>query len=127
MFLPMLMIDLREQFPKSKQRSQTVLSAVSQVLILYHISRESLSEIPLGQMASRLRYFGHGHQQSPRRTPKLMQLCKVVRSGKALFLRFTYDGACASGNEQNRYYLVLLSARNGSDGVIPALMWSLQA
>ena len=91
MFLPMLMIDLREHFPKSKTKSQDVLSAVSQLVILYHLSRESLSETPLGQIASRLRY-------SPMAISKAQDelqnadLCEVHRSGRTLSLHFGLRG-----------------------------------
>ena len=91
MFLPMLMIDLREHFPKSKTKSQDVLSAVSQLVILYHLSRESLSETPLGQIASRLRY-------SPMAISKAQDelqnadLCEVHRSGRTLSLHFHLKG-----------------------------------
>lgn len=91
MFLPMLMIDLREHFPKSKTKSQDVLSAVSQLVILYHLSRESLSETPLGQIASHLRY-------SPMAISKAQDelqnadLCEVHRSGRTLSLHFDLKG-----------------------------------
>jgi DNA-binding MarR family transcriptional regulator len=91
MFLPMLMIDLREQFPKSKTKFQDVLSAVSQLVILYHLLRESLSETPFKQIASRLGY-------SPMAITKAQdelqnaELCEVHRLGRTLSLHFDLKG-----------------------------------
>jgi len=40
MFLPMLMIDLRERFSKAESRIQDKLSPVSQLVVIYQILGE---------------------------------------------------------------------------------------
>jgi hypothetical protein len=47
MFLPMLMVDLRERFSKAKSRLQEKLSPVSQLVVIYQILREPETNIPL--------------------------------------------------------------------------------
>jgi len=91
MFLPMLMIDLREHFPKSWARSQNTLSSVSQLIIIYHILRNSLSDIPLGQIASRLGYSAMAISKAQDELQSA-QLCEVVRSGRTLSLHFNSSG-----------------------------------
>src|SRR5260370_3629371 len=56
MFLPMLMIDLREHFSRADMRLPEKLSPTSQVVVLYHILNEPLAQEPLGQLAKRLGY-----------------------------------------------------------------------
>lgn len=87
MFLPMLMIDLREHYSKSGTRSENALSSVAQLIIIYHLLREPLSDIPLGQIATRLGYSAMAISKAQDEL-QTRQLCKVVRSGKSLFLQF---------------------------------------
>lgn len=91
MFLPMLMIDLREHFPKSKTNSQDVLSAVSQLVILYHLLRESVSETPLWQIASRLGYSPMAISKAKDELQNA-NLCEVRRSGRTVSLHFDLQG-----------------------------------
>lgn len=56
MFLPMLMIDLRERFARPKPQKGTVLSTVPQLVVLYHLLRGPLEDMPLGQIATLLGY-----------------------------------------------------------------------
>jgi len=90
-FLPMLMIDLREYFPAPRTSIQNTLSSVSQLLIIYHLSRESLSGIPLAQIASRIGYSAMAISKAQEELQST-HLVKVVRSGKALSLHFNSSG-----------------------------------
>lgn len=87
MFLPMLMIDLREQYPRRRGHPHNLLSSVAQVVVIYHIVREPLNGIPLKEIALRLGYsataIGKAHDEL-----KDAGLCEVERSGKALSLNF---------------------------------------
>ena len=56
MFLPTLMIDLREHFSKADMRALEKLSPTSQVVVLYHILKASLPPEPLVRLAKRLGY-----------------------------------------------------------------------
>jgi len=88
MFLPMLMIDLREQYPTRGRRSKDLLSPVAQVVVIYHLVRGPLTDLPLGQIAQQLHYSAMAISKAQE---ELQQtgICEVERSGKALFLRFT--------------------------------------
>ena len=91
MFLPMLMIDLREHFPKSRARSQNTLSSISQLVIIYHILQAPLSDMPLGQIASRLGYSAMAISKAQDELQSV-QLCEVIRSGRTISLHFNADG-----------------------------------
>jgi DNA-binding MarR family transcriptional regulator len=91
MFLPMLMIDLREHFPRSRNRSQSALSSVSQLIVIYHVLKEPLSKVPLGQIASRLGYSATAISKA-RDELQSAELCAVVRSGRSLTLDFNASG-----------------------------------
>ena len=56
MFLPMLMVDLRERFSKAKSRLQDKLSPVSQLVVIYQILREPEANVPLAILGNRLEY-----------------------------------------------------------------------
>jgi len=87
MFLPMLMIDLREQYPTRGRRSKDLLSPVAQVVVIYHLVRGPLTDLPLGKIAQQLHYSAMAISKAQE---ELQQtgICDVERSGKALFLRF---------------------------------------
>jgi DNA-binding MarR family transcriptional regulator len=91
MFLPTLMIDLREHFSKADMRLPEKLSPTSQVVVLYHILRQPLTQEPLVRLAKRLGY-------SPMAMSKAQEelvaakLCKVERAGRTTLLRFELHG-----------------------------------
>lgn len=88
MFLPMLMIDLREQYPTRGRRPKDLLSPVAQVIVIYHLVCQPLTNLPLGQIAQTLHYSAMAVSKAQE---ELQQtgICEVERSGKALFLRFS--------------------------------------
>ena len=88
MFLPMLMIDLQEQFLKSNDRLRPTLSAVSQLVVIYQILKEPLDDIPLGQIATRL---GYSAMVMSRAQDELQTagLCEVTRTWRTVSLHFT--------------------------------------
>lgn len=90
MFLPMLMIDLREQYPKSTARPRTVLSSVAQLVVIYHLVREPLDDIPLGQIAGRLGYSAMALSKADDELQSA-DLCEVIRTGRSLSLHFKWD------------------------------------
>ncbi|MBZ5700407.1 MAG: hypothetical protein LAN84_01015 [Acidobacteriia bacterium] len=91
MFLPMLMIDLREQFPKSRAGTRPPLSAVSQLVVIYQILKGSLSDIPLGKVATRLGYSAMAMSKAQDEL-QTAQLCEVVRTGRTVSLQFAARG-----------------------------------
>jgi hypothetical protein len=90
MFLPMLMIDLREQYPVTRIKSEK-LTPIAQLIIIYHLMREPLNNIPLGQIASRLGYSAMAVSQAQEEL-RNAQLSKVVRFGRTLSINFNWTG-----------------------------------
>ncbi len=90
MFLPMLMIDLRERFPRPKTESGK-LTPVSQLIIIYHLQREDVSNMQLVQVASRLAYSPMAISQAQDEL-QASELCEVVKSGRALSIHFKWRG-----------------------------------
>jgi hypothetical protein len=91
MFLPMLMIDLREQFPKANDRMRPTLSAVSQVVVIYQILRGSLDETPLGQIANRLGYSAMAMSKAQDEL-QTAGLCEAIRTWRTVSLHFKERG-----------------------------------
>ena len=91
MFLPMLMIDLREQFPKSNDRMRSTLSAVSQLVVIYQILKESLDGTPLGQIATRIGYSAMTLSKAQDEL-QAAGLCEVIRTWRTVSLHFTSRG-----------------------------------
>jgi hypothetical protein len=91
MFLPMVMVDLRERFSKAASRIQDKLSPVSQLVVIHQILREPDAHIPLAQLGERLAYSPQAMSfaQEELRDAKL---CKVRRAGKMVFLEFGLRG-----------------------------------
>jgi hypothetical protein len=91
MFLPMLMIDLREHFAAADVRIQDKLSPVSQLVVIYHILKSPVSQEPLGRLAERLGYSPMAMSKAQNEL-RAAQLCKVVRDGMATLLQFELRG-----------------------------------
>jgi hypothetical protein len=91
MFLPMLMIDLREHFATADVPPLGRLSPVSQLVVIYHILKQPVNEEPLGRIAERLGYsaMALSKAQNELRSAKL---CTVVRAGMATLLHFDLRG-----------------------------------
>ncbi len=91
MFLPMLMIDLREHFATADVRIQDKLSPVSQLVVIYHILQKPVSQEPLGRLAERLGYSAMAMSKAQNEL-RAAELCKVVRAGTATLLQFELRG-----------------------------------
>jgi hypothetical protein len=91
MFLPMVMIDLRERFSKAASRIQDKLSPVSQLVVIYQILREPVAHIPLAQLGKRLAYSPQAVSFAQEELQN-SNLCDVRRAGKMVFLEFRLGG-----------------------------------
>lgn len=91
MFLPMLMIDLREHFSKADVVLSQKLSPTSQVVVLYHILKEPLPEEPLVQIAKRLGYSAMAMSKAQEELLRA-KLCRVERAGRTTLMRFELRG-----------------------------------
>ena len=87
MFLPTLMIDLREHFSKADTRLPEKLSPTSQVVLLYHILKAPLPPEPLVRLAERLGYSAMAMSKAQEEL-LAAKLCKVERAGRTILLRF---------------------------------------
>jgi hypothetical protein len=91
MFLPMLMIDLRERFSKAESRIQDKLSPVSQLVVIYQILREPVARIPLAQLGERVAYSPQAMSFAQEELQDA-KLCDVRRAGRKVFLEFALRG-----------------------------------
>jgi len=87
MFLPMLLIDLRERFPRRSRRSSAALSAPSQVLVIFYLSGNSVDGVSLRELAARLSYSAMT-LSNVRDELESAKLCQVVKDGRSRHLRF---------------------------------------
>jgi hypothetical protein len=91
MFLPMLMIDLRERFSKAQSRIQDKLSPVSQLVVIYQILREPVGHIALAQLGERLAYSPQAMSLAQKELQNA-KLCDGRRTGRMIFLEFRLRG-----------------------------------
>jgi hypothetical protein len=91
MFLPTLMIDLREHFSKADMSIPGKLSPTSQVVVLYHILNAPLPPEPLVRLAKRLGYSAMAMSKAQEELVAA-KLCRVERAGRTILLRFELRG-----------------------------------
>jgi hypothetical protein len=91
MFLPMLMIDLRERFSKAVSRIPDKLSPVSQLVVIYQILREPVAHIPLAQLGERLAYSPQAMSFAQEELQEA-KLCDARREGRMVLLDFELRG-----------------------------------
>lgn len=91
LFLPMVMMDLRERFAQTKPKRGKALTPAAQCLVLYHLQKSPLEEIPLREIAPKIGY-------SPIMVTKAKdeleaaELCTTLRQGRAITLAFAAQG-----------------------------------
>lgn len=90
-FLPTALIDLRERFTQPKPGKGKKLTPAAQCLVLYHLQRQSLENLPLREIAEKIGY-------SPIMLTKVKdeleaaEVCRTLRVGRAIALEFTSKG-----------------------------------
>jgi len=91
LFLPFLMVDLRERFPRTSPASGSRLTPAAQCILLYHLLRDPLDQLALRDIASRV---GYSAMMLTRAKDELeaSQLCESLRKGRSILLRFTDSG-----------------------------------
>jgi len=87
MFLPMLLIDFRERFPRASRKNSPTLLTPSQVVVIYYLSGNSVDGIPLRELAARLGYSAMT-LSNVRDELESAKLCQVVMDGRSRQLRF---------------------------------------
>lgn len=86
-FLPGALVDLRERFPRPSQKGRTSLSPTAQLTVLYHLERESLSNLPLKSIAEKL----HCSAMMLSKVKDELEetgICEVERIGRSMALKF---------------------------------------
>ena len=90
-FLPAALIDLRERFTQPKPEKGKKLTPAAQCLVLYHLQRQPLENLPLREIAEKIGY-------SPIMLTKVKDeleatgVCRTVRMGRSIALEFTTKG-----------------------------------
>ena len=88
MFLPMLLIDLRERFPRKSRRSAAALSAPSQVLVIHYLLGNTVDGVPLRDLARTLGYSAMT-LSNVRDELESENLCQVIKHGRSRHIRFS--------------------------------------
>lgn len=88
LFLPALLLDFTEQFRKVKDQTKT-LTPSAQVILLYHILKrfEKLAELPLKDIARKLKYTGAGITKAAENL-RLHNLCQI-KGSKEKYIHFS--------------------------------------
>jgi DNA-binding MarR family transcriptional regulator len=90
-FLPAAMIDLRERFTQAKPERGKKLTPAAQCLMLYHLLRQNLENLPLREIAEKIGY-------SPIMLTKVKdelvaaEACGTMRQGRSIVLKFAAQG-----------------------------------
>jgi len=90
-FLPTALIDLRERFRQPTPKAGKPLTPAAQCVLLYHLQRQPLENMPLREIAERIGY-------SPVMLTKVKaelhaaELCEPRRIGRSVALHFTTAG-----------------------------------
>lgn len=90
-FLPAALIDLRERFTQPKPEKGKKLTPAAQCLVLYHLQRQPLENLPLRDIAEKIGY-------SPIMLTKVKDeleatgICRSARMGRSIALEFTTQG-----------------------------------
>ena len=91
MFLPMLLVDLREAFPAPRRPPAAYMSWVAQVLVLRQLLRDDVAGRPLARVAALLRYTPMAITLAAAELVRL-KLCRLVATGRTKTLEFAPEG-----------------------------------
>lgn len=88
MFLPAMMLDLRERFSTPAPAAGKHLTPASQCLLLYHLLHKPLDGKPLKEIAEQI---GYSTMNLSRAKDELQSadLCRPLRQGRSIVLKFT--------------------------------------
>lgn len=90
-FLPTALIDLRERFSQPKPGNGKKLTPAAQCLVLYHLQRQSLENLPLREIAGMIGYSAIMLTKIKDEL-EAAEACRAVRVGRAISLGFTSKG-----------------------------------
>ena len=87
MFLPMMLIDLRERFPRPVRAAPEQFSAPAQAVLLFHLLGNETEGVPLGELARRVGYAPMT-LSNVRHELEAGEICKVLTQGRSRHLAF---------------------------------------
>ena len=87
MFLPTLLVDLRERFPRHSQPVPEVLSAPAQVVLLCHLLGKPVEGLALGELAAKLGYTAMT-LSNVRQELEAAKFCQTIRQQRRVRLAF---------------------------------------
>ena len=91
LFIPQLMIDLRDHFPRAISKATKYISAPAQMIVLYHLLVEDIGCFSLRELARRTGYSAMTLTKVQDEL-KGCSLCEVVQDGRSKYLRFKSKG-----------------------------------
>ena len=91
LFLPFMMVDLRERFSSLPAAPGKRLTPATQCVLLYHLLRESLEEVPLGVIAEKVGYSAMNLSRAKDEL-ETADLCQTGRVGRSVVMRFKKRG-----------------------------------
>lgn len=91
LFLPFLMVDLRERFSQPPPAQGKRLTPAAQSIVLFHLLRKPLDDLPLRDIAGQV---GYSAMMVSRAKDELeaADLCESERKGRSMILRFRHRG-----------------------------------
>lgn len=91
MFLPSLLVDLRERFDRHPRGTGNRLTPATQCILLYHLLRKPIAGVPLRNIAE---VVGYSPMNLSRVKDELEAagLCETVREGRTVVLKFPEQG-----------------------------------
>lgn len=87
MFLPTLLVDLRERFPRPGRPATQNLSAAAQVVVLRHLLGQPVEGLALGELAAELGYSAMT-LSNVRQELEAAGLCQTIREQRRMRLAF---------------------------------------
>lgn len=91
MFLPSMMVDLRERFGTPPAAPGKRLTPAAQCILLYHLLREPLEGVPLRSIAEKVGYSAMNLSRAKDEL-EAADLCSTGRHGRSLVLEFPNRG-----------------------------------
>ncbi|MEO8614821.1 MAG: hypothetical protein ABI600_06755 [Luteolibacter sp.] len=91
LFLPFLMVDLRERFARIQPAAGKSLTPATQCILLFHLLRESLDGIPLREIAGKVGYSAMMISRA-KDEMEAAELCRAISAGRSMVLEFSGKG-----------------------------------
>lgn len=91
MFIPLVMLDLRERFAATESSSRKRLSPTAQLVLLSHLLHRLVGDVPLQEIAHRLNCSAMMITKAKDEL-EAANLCETRRAGRAVLLKFLLQG-----------------------------------